>query len=125
MPRIGLVGLGMPLTAAGGSGVGRLAEVRGDLGRGQFLGDIPPPRAPLYRERDVVTASEPRQPSPQVHPVGRGDLSALYLPGHGAGIVERQLLPVDIQPAYDGHRDLLTLRRGAHAPHAKCLRGQS
>ena len=31
---------------------------------------------------------------------------------------------VDIQPAYDGHRDLLTLRR-AHAPPVNCLRGQS
>jgi len=26
--------------------------------------------------------------------------------------------PVDIQPAYDGHRDLLKLRRGASAPNA-------
>ena len=57
-----------------------------------------------------------RQPGPQVHPVSRGDLAAHYLPGHRAGIVERQLLPVDIQPAYDRHRDLLTLRRGARTP---------
>jgi Family of unknown function (DUF6262) len=28
--------------------------------------------------------------------------------------VRAQDNPVDIQPAYDGHRDLLTLRRGAH-----------
>ena len=106
----------MPLAAAGRGGVGRLAHMRGDPGRGQLLGDIPPPGAPLHRERDVVTASEPRQPSPQVHPVSRGDLAALYLPGHRVEIVEGQLLPVDIQPAYDGHRDLLTLRRGARAP---------
>jgi hypothetical protein len=106
----------MPLAAAGGSGVGRLADMRGDPGRGQLLGDIPPPGAPLHRERDVVAACEPRQPGPQVLPVGRGDLAAPHLPGHGAGVVERQLLPVDIQPAYDGHRDLLKLRRGARAP---------
>ena len=95
---------------------GRLGQMRRDAGRGQLLGDIPPPGAPLGRERDVLAASEPRQPGPQVLPVGRGDLAAPHLPGHGAGIVEGDLLPVDIQPAYDGHRDLLTLRRGARAP---------
>ena len=35
---------------------------------------------------------------------------------HVAQVVEGDLLPVDIQPAYDGHRDLLTLREDAHAP---------
>ena len=74
--------------------------MRGDPGRGQLLGDIPPPGAPFHGERDVVAAGEPCQPGPQVHPVCRGDLAALYLPGHGAGIVEGQLLPVDIQPGY-------------------------
>src|SRR2546429_58314 len=88
----------------------------GDPGRGQLPGDIPPPGASLHRERDVVTAGEPRQPSPQVRPVGRGDLAALYLPGHGVEIVEGQLLPVDIQPAYDRHRDLLTLPRAPKRP---------
>jgi hypothetical protein len=116
VPGVGLVGLGVPLAAAGGGGVGRLAHMRGDPGRGQFLSDIPPPGAPLHRERDVVTASEPHQPSPQVPPVGRGDLAALHLPGHRVEIVEGQLLPVDIQAAYDRHRDLLMLRRGARAP---------
>jgi hypothetical protein len=31
---------------------------------------------------------------------------------------------VDIQPAYDGHRDLLKLQRGISTPR-ECLRGQS
>ena len=97
-------------------GVGRLGHMRRDAGRGQLLGDIPPPGAPLHRERDVLAAGEPRQPGPQVLPVGRGDLAAPHLPGHGVEIVEGDLLPVDIQPAYDGHRDLLKLRRGARAP---------
>ena len=35
---------------------------------------------------------------------------------HVAQVVESDLSPVDIEPAYDGHRDLLTLRRGARAP---------
>jgi hypothetical protein len=38
------------------------------------------------------------------------------------GVAEGDLLLVDIQPAYDGHRDLLKLRRGARAP-ANCLCG--
>ena len=58
-----------------------------------------------------------------MRPVGRRDLAALHLPGHGVEIVEGDLLPMDVQSAYDGHRDLLKLRRGARsAPHANCLR---
>jgi hypothetical protein len=117
VPAVGLVGLGVPLAAAGERGVRRLGQMCRDAGRGQFLGDIPPPGAPLDRERDVTAAAEPGQPGPQVLPVSRGDLAALHLPGHGAGVVEGDLLPVDIQPAYDGHRDLLKLRRAqARAP---------
>jgi hypothetical protein len=125
MPGIGLVGLGMPLAAPGRGGVGRLAQMRRDAGAGQFLGHIPPPGAPLHRERDVIAAGEPRQPGPQVLPVGRGDLAAPHLPGHGIQAVEGQLLSVDIQPAYDGHRDLLTLPRAPERPNADCLRSQS
>ena len=116
MPAVGLVGLGVPLAAASGSGVRRLGHMRRDPGRGQLLGDIPPPGAPLDRERDILAAGEPGQPGPQVRPVGRGDLAAAHLPGRGVEIVEGDLLPVDIQPAYDGHQDLLKLRRGARAP---------
>jgi hypothetical protein len=116
VPAIGLIGLGVPLAAAGEGGVSRLGQMRCDTGRGQLLDDIPPPCAPLGRERDVISASEPRQPGTQMRSVGRGDLAAPNLPGHGVEIVEGQLLPVDIQPAYDGHRDLLKLRRGASAP---------
>ena len=43
------------------------------------------------------------------------ELAALHLPGFGVQVVEGDLLPVDIQPAYDGHRDLPTLR-GARTP---------
>jgi len=114
VPAVGLVGLGVPLAAAGERGVGRLGQMRRDPGRGQFLDDIPPPGAPLDRERDVIAAGEPGQPGPQVLPVGRADLAALHLPGLGVEVVEGDLLPVDIQPAYDGHRDLLKLR-SAHA----------
>ncbi len=91
----------------------RLGQVRRDAGRGQLLRDVPPPGAPLDRERGVIAAGEPREPGPQVLPVSRPDLAAQHLPGPGIEVVERDLLTVDIQPAYDGHRDLLKLRRGA------------
>src|SRR5215468_6555092 len=90
--------------------------MRGDPGRGQFLADIPPPGAPLHRERRILAAGEPGQPRPHVRPVGRGDLAPLDLPGHGVQVVEGDLLPVNIQPAYDRHRDLLTLPRAPQAP---------
>jgi hypothetical protein len=91
----------VPLAAAQKGGIGRLGQMRRDPGRGQFLGDIPPARAPLHRERDVALAGEPGQPGPQVLPVGRGDLAAPHLPGHRVEIVENVLSAVDIQPAYD------------------------
>jgi hypothetical protein len=34
MPRVGLVGLGVPLAAAGKRGISRLGDVRRDAGRG-------------------------------------------------------------------------------------------
>jgi hypothetical protein len=116
VPGVGLIGLGVPFAAAGKGGVGRLGQMRRGAGRSQLLCDIPPPGAPLDRERDILAAGEPRQPGPQVRPVSRGDLAAPHLPGAGVEVVEGDLLPVNIQPAYDGHRDLLKLRRGARAP---------
>jgi hypothetical protein len=71
MPGVGLVGLGVPLAAAGGGVVGRLAQMHGDPGGGQLLGDIPPPGVSLHRERHVAAAGEPRQPGAQTLPVGR------------------------------------------------------
>jgi len=125
MPGVGLVGLGMPLAAASGGGVGRLGQVRRNTSGGQLLGDVPPPGAPLHRERDVIAAGEPRQPEPQMLPVSRGDLATPHLPSHSVQVVEGQLLSVDIQPAYDGHWDLLTLPRAPKRPNADCLRSQS
>jgi hypothetical protein len=124
VPGAGLVSLGVPLAAAGERGISRLGDVRRDAGPGQLPGHVPPAGAPLQRERHVVAAGEPRQPGPQVRPVGRGDLAALHLPGHRVQIVESQLLPVDVEPAHDGHRDLLKLQRGMSTPR-ECLHGQS
>ena len=53
----------------------------------------------------------------EVLPIGQsGDLATANLPGHGVEVVEGDLLPVDIQPAYDGHRDLRKLRKGRTRP---------
>src|SRR6266699_146111 len=78
--------------------------------------DVPPAGTALQRERDVVPAGEPGQPGPQVRPVGRGDLAPADLPGGGVQIVEGDLLPVNVEPAYDGHRDLLKLPRAHQRP---------
>jgi len=90
--------------------------MRLQAGGRQLLREIPPPGASLECERDLAPAGEPGQPGPHVLPVGRGDLAALDLPGGGVEIVEGDLLPVDIQPAYDRHRDLLTLPGAPQAP---------
>ena len=101
---------------AGERGAGRLGQVHPGPGRGHLPGDIPPPGTPRERERDVVAPGEPGQPRPQVLPVRGRDLPARHLPRHCVEIVEGQLLPVNIQSAYDGHRDLLKLPRAPQAP---------
>jgi hypothetical protein len=97
VPGAGLAGLGMPLAAAQRGGVGRLGQMRLQASGSQLLRDITPPGAPLDGERDLTPASEPGQPGPHMHPVGRGDLAALDLPGRGAGIVESDLPVPQIQ----------------------------
>jgi hypothetical protein len=68
VPGVGLVGLGVPLAAAGGGGVGRLADMRGDPGRGKLLGDIPPPGAPSTAN---ATSSRPANRSSQARSCAR------------------------------------------------------
>jgi hypothetical protein len=56
-------------------------------------------------------------------PVRRSHLPAAHLPGHRVQVIECQLLPVDIQSAYDRwHRDLLKLHgRMPNTPIVVCL----
>jgi hypothetical protein len=71
---------------------------------------VPPAGAALHRELHILNAVEPGQPVRQVLPVGRGDPAPLPPAGLLLDVIERQLLSVDIHPAYDRHQGLLELR---------------
>jgi hypothetical protein len=114
----------VPLASASERGISRLGDMRRHAGPGQLLGHVPPAGALPQRERHVIAAGEPRQPGPQMHPLSRGNLAALHLPRRGVQIAGRELLPVDVEPGYDGYRDLLKLQRGTSTPR-ECLRSQS
>ncbi|WP_448628807.1 hypothetical protein [Geodermatophilus sp. URMC 64] len=92
-------------------GVGRLGQMRLDPGALQLLDHEPPAGAALDRERRrrARPGEQMLQPAAQQHPVGRSDSS---VPGLAAALVEvvkGDLPPVDVEPAYDPHRDLLKL----------------
>src|SRR5215203_2882878 len=106
MASIQLVGLGAPLGAAGGAGVGRLGQVRLNPRPRELLDHIPPAGAALQRERGLP-AGELLQPHPQVLTVGRGELAALALAAVAVDPVEGDLAAVHVKPTYDSHRDLL------------------
>jgi hypothetical protein len=116
MTRVAAVGLRVSLAAPQRRRIRRLGHMRHHPRTGQLLGDIPPAGAALHRELHLGSSGEPpREPLSQMLPVRRSDLAALQLTGDGVHIVERQLLSMDIQSSYDGHRDLLKLPKG-HAP---------
>jgi hypothetical protein len=77
--------------------------VRVDTGLGHLFGDVPPSGAAFHRERHRPGRGrvEPGQPVGQVFPVGRGDPAAFPFPVLLVDPVECQLLPVDVQAAYD------------------------
>jgi len=103
---VGAVGLGPPLGAAQGPGVGRLGQVRTEPGTLQLLGDEPPAGGGLQGEVGLL-AGEPGQPGAQLQAGGRAKLPAAGLAGRGVDPVVGDLPPVDVKAAYDGHRDLL------------------
>ena len=124
---IGPVGLGPPLAAPRRRGVGRLGQMRLHPGRAA----APPPHtatrcSPPPRTATSATPANRRSHTARCSPVGRGDLPPPHLPRRRVDIVEGDLLPVDIQPAYDRHRDLLTLRdRLVDTPHGAPVLGRS
>ena len=81
------------------------------------LDDITPTGAPLQRQIDInsVCCRPPPQPVREMTPISRTDPASLQLTGHGVDIVERDLLPVNVEPSYDGHRDLLKLHERVSA----------
>ena len=105
------------LPTAQRGGVGRLGQMRAHPGRGQLLGDITPPGAPLERQMRLrLPGQMPGQPAGQMRPIRRRDPAPLQLTGVGVDTVEGDLLPMDVQSSYDGHRDLLKLPRAPSAP---------
>jgi hypothetical protein len=117
---VGAVGLGAPLGATQRAGVGRLGQVRAEPGALQFLGDEPPAGGGLQRE-PARLGVELLQPGAQLQAGGGAELPTAGLAGGGVEDVEGDLAAVDVQPSYDGHRDLLWLPRyepgAASVPH--------
>jgi hypothetical protein len=50
-----------------------------------------------------------------MRPIRRGDPAPLQLTSVAVDTIEGDLIPMDIQSSYDGHRDLLKLPRAAIA----------
>jgi len=103
---IGPVGLGPPLGATQGRGLGRLSQIGLPPDGLQFLDHEPPARARLHRERPVVVW-QLRQPPAKPFPGRRRDLASLGLAGGPVDPVNGDLPPVHVQASYDAHRDLL------------------
>jgi hypothetical protein len=108
--RVRPVGLGPLLTTPRGGGIGRLGQVRHHSSTAQLFHHVPPPGAALHRELHIGHTVETAQPHRQIPPIGRSDLPPRQLSRRPVDIVEGQLLSVQIQPAYDRHGNLLTLR---------------
>src|SRR5215469_13105939 len=79
------------------------------------------PRSTRTGQPGTRPAGEPAQPGPRVLPVRRPDLATPRLPRNIVEHFNGDLRPVNIQPAYDGHRDLLTLPRAPGARHASIV----
>jgi hypothetical protein len=94
--------------------------VGNDPGALQFLGDEPPAGGGLHGEVHLLSV-ELLQPAAQLQAGGWAELPAAGLAGVGVDPVVGDLPPVNIEAAYDGHRDLLWLPRlrsdAASVPH--------
>jgi hypothetical protein len=89
-------------------GVGRLGQVRAEPGTGDLLGDKPPAGRGLQREAGLLLV-ELVEPGAQLETGGGTELPAAGLAGRGVKVVVGDLAAVDVEPSYDGHRDLLWL----------------
>ena len=84
------------------------------IGGSQLLAHIPPTGAALQRELSIPVGAVLVQPTPQRGPRCRPDLP----PPHQSivvHVVERDLLPMHVKPAYHRHWDLLTLPKTSDA----------
>src|SRR5574341_1774663 len=117
---VGAVGHGAPFGAAQRAGVGRLGQVRVDPNALELFGDEPPAGGGLQREAGLLWV-ELVEPGAQLQAGGGAELPAAGLAGRGVEVVVGDLAAVDVEPSYDGHRDLLWLPRyepdAASVPH--------
>ncbi len=106
MLRVEPVGLRVAPAASEPGHLRRLGQMRPHPGRPAFLDHEPPPGAALHRQVHLP-AGEALQPTAERLPVRRADPATGNLAGSGVQDIESDLLPVQIQPTYDRHRDLL------------------
>src|SRR5439155_15997872 len=101
-------GLGPLLGPPQPSDLGWVSHMRHHPGGRQLLDHIPPPGAALQPKLRAPTGAVLAQPPPQRLARGRADLA----PTHQTvvvHIIERDLLPMHVKPAYHRHQDLLKL----------------
>ena len=117
MPGVDAVGLRVHLPPPPGAGLRGLGEVGLDPGAMQLLDHEAPAGAALQRERRRPGDDVLREPGADRLPVGRHDPSPADLAGLRLDEVEGELSTVHVEPAYDGHGDLLTLLNLLSARH--------
>jgi hypothetical protein len=101
-PRIGAVGLSALLRTPRYRDLGRITQMHAHPRAGYLFGDVPPPSATLQRELRVPIRAVLAQPRPQRLPRRRADLTPPNQPVV-IHIVERDLLPMHVKPAYHRH----------------------
>lgn len=119
MPGVSPIGLRVAPSTPQPGGIGRLGQMLPHPGPGQFLDHIPPPDAALHRQVciDLVRfRPPPAQPGRQMTTISRTDPAGPQLTSISVDQVEGDLLPMNVQPSYDGHRDLLKLHERIPAP---------
>ena len=107
------IGLRPPLRTTPCRDLGGIRDMHLRPGRGAFLGDEPPAGAALHHHLHLTV--ELGQPLAEPDPVRRCDPTPLGLTRVEVDPVEGDLLPMNVEPSYDAHQDLLQLlQRNLH-----------
>jgi hypothetical protein len=106
MPGIEPIGLGSLLTALQGLGLRWIGQMGLDARPTKLLDHVAPAGGRLHGDGRLLTGEafgEPFQPGPEVFPIGRLDLAPMYFAGLQLHVVESDLLPVQVETAYNVH----------------------